>query len=223
MTTVGPAGTGVWTIVVAAGTATRFGRPKQYELLGGRRVLDWAVEAARAVSEGIVLVVAAEALDRPEPGVEHVVAGGDTRSASVRAGLAAVPLDARVVLVHDAARPLASAALFQAVLAAVLAGADAAVPAVPVTDTLRRVVPAGPGGGAVDRTELVAVQTPQGFPAEALRRAHEGEPDATDDAGLVESAGGRVVLVAGETANLKLTGPDDIAVLGALLARRAPA
>ena len=224
MTTGGVAATGVWTIVVAAGAATRFGRPKQYERLGGRRVLDWAVEAARSVSDGVVLVVPVEAVDRREPAVDHVVAGGATRSESVRAGLAALPPEARVVLVHDAARPLASAALFHSVVAAVLAGADAAVPAVPITDTVRRVAPVGTRGGAVDRTELVAVQTPQGFRAEVLRRAHHGAPDATDDAGLVESVGGRVVLVAGETSNLKITGPDDVAVLGVLLARRgAPA
>ena len=221
MTTAAPRA-GVWTIVVAAGAATRFGRPKQYERLGDRRVLDWAVGAARRVSEGIVLVVPPEDAGRPEPSVERVVAGGATRSASVRAGLAAVPPGARVVLVHDAARPLASARLFEAVVAAVLAGADAAVPAVPVTDTIRRVA-AGDGNGTVDRTELVAVQTPQGFLAGALRRAHQGDPDATDDAGLVESAGGQVVLVAGETSNQQITGPDDLAVLGALLARRVGA
>src|SRR5688572_11330934 len=109
----------VWTIVVAAGTGSRFGRQKQYEKLGERRVLDWALEAARAVSEGVVLVVPPDVAGRPEPGVDAVVPGGTTRSQSVRAGLAAVPVEVEVVLVHDAARPLASVTLFERVIHAV--------------------------------------------------------------------------------------------------------
>ena len=129
----------VWTIVVAAGSASRFGEPKQYMPLGAQRVLDWSLAAARSATEGVVLVVPADATGRAEPGADHVVAGGATRSASVRAGLAAVPLGAEVIVVHDAARPLADPALWQRVLAAVDSGADAAVPCIPVTDTLRRV------------------------------------------------------------------------------------
>jgi 2-C-methyl-D-erythritol 4-phosphate cytidylyltransferase len=206
----------VWTIVVAAGTGTRFGRAKQYERLGDRRVLDWALEAAQAVSEGVVLVVAPDSAGRREPAADAVVPGGATRSESVRAGLAAVPGDADVVLVHDAARPLASVALFEAVVAAVRAGADAAVPALPVANTVKRVA-RGVVVGTVDRADLVEVQTPQGFAAAALRAAHAAAPEATDDAGLVEAAGGRVVVVEGEAANLKLTHPQDLAVVRALL------
>jgi 2-C-methyl-D-erythritol 4-phosphate cytidylyltransferase len=211
----------IWTIVVGAGSATRFGRLKQYEPLGDRRVLDWALGSARSVSEGIVLVVAPEAFGRREPGADAVVAGGATRSASVRAGLAAVPGEAEVVVVHDAVRPLASVGLFEAVVHAVRAGADAAVPGVPLTDTVKRLGPEGHVVATLDRSQLVAVQTPQAFAAAALRRAHEGDPEATDDAALVEAAGGRVVVVAGEPSNLKVTRLDDLLVARALLSHQA--
>ncbi|HZM30515.1 MAG TPA: 2-C-methyl-D-erythritol 4-phosphate cytidylyltransferase, partial [Acidimicrobiales bacterium] len=127
----------VWAIVVAAGSGNRFGAAKQYQPLGGRRVLDWSLEAARAASDGVVVVVPADRTADAEPLADAVAAGGDTRSASVRAGLAAVPDDAEVVVVHDGARPLAGAALFATVVAAVRDGADAAVPGVPLADTLR--------------------------------------------------------------------------------------
>ncbi|HVF32839.1 MAG TPA: 2-C-methyl-D-erythritol 4-phosphate cytidylyltransferase [Acidimicrobiales bacterium] len=210
----------VWSIVVAAGSGTRFGRAKQYERLGDRRVLDWALAAARAVSEGVVLVVPPDSAGRREAGADAVVPGGSTRSESVRAGLAAVPGEADVVVVHDAARPLASVALFEAVVAAVSGegGADCAIPGVAVANTVKRV-----RGSAVvetvDRVDLVEVQTPQGFSAAALRAAHADAPDATDDAALVESAGGRVVVVPGEPVNLKLTHPEDLLVLRALIER----
>jgi len=201
---------------VAAGSGTRFGRAKQYEKLGDRRVLDHALEPARAVSEGIVLVVPPDTAGRREAGVDAVVPGGATRSESVRAGLAAVPGEADVVLVHDAARPLATTALFEAVVAAVRDGADAAIPGVAVANTVKR-VKGTEVVGTVDRADLVEVQTPQGFRASALRAAHAGEPDATDDAALVEAAGGRVVVVPGEPSNLKLTHPHDLAVARVLL------
>jgi len=201
-------------IVVAAGQATRFGRPKQYELLGGRRVLDWSIAAARSVADGLVVVVPAGAEDAPEAAADATVGGGATRSASVRAGLAAVPPEATIVLVHDAARPLASPALFGRVVDAVCAGADAVVPAVAVADTLRR-----RDGGTVDRDELVAVQTPQGFRARALRDAHATREEATDDAALVERQGGSVVLVEGEPGNRKITDPSDLAAAEGMIDR----
>jgi 2-C-methyl-D-erythritol 4-phosphate cytidylyltransferase len=211
----------VWTIVVAAGSGSRFGRAKQYERLGERRVLDWGLEAARAVSEGVVLVVPPDSAGRREPGVDAVVPGGSTRSASVRAGLAAVPGDAEIVLVHDAARPLASIALFEAVIAAVRDGADAAVPGIAVANTVKRVV-ADQVVETVDRAGLVEVQTPQGFRASALRVAHADDPDATDDAGLVEATGGAVRIVEGEPTNIKLTHPHDLAIARALVLEGAP-
>jgi 2-C-methyl-D-erythritol 4-phosphate cytidylyltransferase len=206
----------MWVIVVAAGSGSRFGRPKQYEELAGRPVLDWSVAAARAAAggsgDGVVVVVPPERAAKPASGADTVVGGGATRSSSVRAGLAAVPADADVIVVHDGARPLAGAELFARVVGAVRDGADAAVPAVDVTDTLRH-----RSGRAVDRNGLVAVQTPQAFRASSLRRAHAAEPEATDDASLVEAAGGKVVVVEGSPANLKITRPVDLALAEALL------
>jgi 2-C-methyl-D-erythritol 4-phosphate cytidylyltransferase len=207
----GPTGP-VWTIVVAAGSGSRFGRPKQYQPMGDRRVLDWSLRAARSASDGVVLVVPVENAGDVEPAADRVVAGHVSRSGSVRAGLDAVPADAEVVVVHDGARPLATTDLFATVIAAVRAGPAAAVPAVPVTDTLRY-----RSGGVVDRDDLVAVQTPQAFRAADLRRAHATGQQATDDASLVEATGGTVVLVPGEATNLKITYPTDLLIAEALL------
>jgi 2-C-methyl-D-erythritol 4-phosphate cytidylyltransferase len=199
----------VWSIVVAAGSGARFGGPKQYDLLDGRRVLDHAVDACRAAGDGVVLVVPPDRARDPEPAADAVVGGGATRAGSVRAGLTAVPDDADVIVVHDAARPWASAALFAAVIDAVRRGHDGAVPGLPLADTVKRV-----DGGRVmetlDRAGLVAVQTPQAFRAEVLRKAHASGADATDDAALVEQAGGAVVVVAGEPGNRKVTRPGDL-------------
>ena len=208
----------VWTGVVAAGRGERFGGDKQVADLGGRPVVAHSVSAAAQASDGVVVVVAAnkrtEALILLEglDGVAAVVNGGATRSASVRSGLAAVPHDAEIVLIHDGARPLASAALFARVVAAVRAGADAVVPGVPVADSLRAT-----DGSVVDRGGLIAVQTPQGFRADRIRSAHVGCDDASDDATLVEAAGGTVVIVDGEAANLKITRPIDLVLAGGAL------
>lgn len=199
----------IWAIVVAAGSGSRFGGAKQFEELEGRRVVDWALAASRSVADGVVLVVPADHTGDEAP-ADTVVSGGATRSASVRAGLAAVPAEAEVVIVHDAARPFAAPALFEAVVAAVRNGADAAVPGLPLADTVKRVA----GSQVVetlDRDELVAVQTPQAFKAEALRRAHAGAGEATDDAALVEAAHGLVVIVPGDPANTKITLRSDLA------------
>ena len=205
----------VWAIVVAAGSGRRFGAAKQYEPLAGRRVLDWSLAAARAAANGVVLVVPPDRAGDDEPLADAVVPGTATRSGSVRAGLAAVPDAAGVVVVHDGARPLADAATFAAVVAAVRAGADAALPGLPVSDTLRART-----GGLIDRDELVAVQTPQAFRAAALRRAHAGGAEATDDATLVEASGGKVVVVDGSPTNVKITHPTDLVVAEALLRGR---
>src|SRR5690606_23484397 len=144
---------------------------------------------------------------RPRGRPHVVVPGGATRPASVRAGLAAVPDEAAAIVVHDPARPVPVPHVWRAVLEAVAAGADAAVPGVPVTDTLRSI-----HGGVVDRSSLVAVQTPQAFRAAALRAAHADGGDATDDASLVEARGGNVVLVDGDPRNVKITTPADLSV-----------
>jgi len=200
----------VWAIVVAAGSGSRFGGPKQFEELEGRRVVDWALVASRSVADGVVLVVPADHLEDEAPVADAIVAGGATRSASVRAGLDVVPADATVVVVHDAARPFAAPALFEAVVTAVRDGADGAVPGVALADTVKQVRD-GQVVATLDRAELVAVQTPQAFAATALRRAHAGAGEATDDAALVEAAGGRVVVVPGDPANTKITLRTDLA------------
>jgi 2-C-methyl-D-erythritol 4-phosphate cytidylyltransferase len=207
----------VWTVVVAGGSGERFGAPKQFAMAGGRPLVEWAVDAARGASDGVVLVVPAGCgHDDHRHGADAVVTGGGTRAASVRAGLAAVPPEAEVIVVHDGARPLASPALFRAVVAEVRAGAAAAVPALPVADTLKTAFD-GVVTSTVDRSGLVAVQTPQAFRAEVLRRAHSREADATDDAGLVEAEGATVRVVPGEARNLKVTTPADLEVVQALV------
>jgi 2-C-methyl-D-erythritol 4-phosphate cytidylyltransferase len=197
----------VWTIVVAAGSGQRFGGPKQFEDLGGRPLLAWAVETAASASDGVVVVL--------PPGHEPLgpgeVHGGATRSESVRRGLAAVPSNASVIVVHDAARPLAPATLFRAVVDAVVGGADAAVPGVPVADTIKLVDESGTVVHTPDRRRLVAVQTPQAFRASSLRDVHARGGEATDDAALVEDAGGHVVVVPGVPEARKVTEPDDLA------------
>ncbi len=215
-------------MVLAAGAGRRFGpQPKQYELLDGERVLDRSLATARAAADHVIVVLAAGEETEGESLVasgaaDEAVTGGSERADSVRAALAVVDDDAAVVVVHDAARPLASAALHQAVVAAVHAGADAAIPGVEVTDTIKRVDTPGPWGRmlvaeTLDRRDLVAVQTPQAFRPDVLRRAHATRGMATDDAGLVEAVGGRVVVVEGEATNIKITGPHDLAVAAVLL------
>ena len=143
----------VWTIVVAAGSGLRFGAAKQFEVIGGRRIVDWAVEEAGRHSVGVVVVLPVGQATGPGQ-----VEGGATRSESVRRGLAAVPTDATIVCVHDAARPFASPVIFQRVISAVVDGADAAVPGVAVVDRtidttvlgLRKKL-----GAAADRVETV--------------------------------------------------------------------
>lgn len=207
-----------WAVVVAGGSGVRFGAPKQFAHLAGRPVAEWSLETARRACAGTVLVVPAGTKGTWE--ADFVVSGGPTRSASVRAGLDAVPDAATVIAVHDAARPLASLELWQAVIAAVEAGADAAIPAAPVTDTVKEV---GPRGRLVtlDRSRLVAVQTPQAFRAELIKRLHRNLTEATDDAALVEAAGGRVTLVDAPPDNIKITSPTDLTVAAALLGARA--
>lgn len=207
----------MWAIVVAAGSGARYGGAKQFADLDGMAVVERSVRAARSVSDGVVVVLpAADVADladgAPPFGADACVPGGATRSGSVRAGLRAVPSGAGVVIVHDGARPLAPIGLFASVVRAVRGGADAAVPVVPVTDTIRR-----QGGGVVERSDLLAVQTPQAFPADVLRRAHAGGAEATDDVALVEAAGGKVVTVDGDPRNLKITDPHDLVVAAALL------
>ncbi|MEU9075946.1 2-C-methyl-D-erythritol 4-phosphate cytidylyltransferase [Kitasatospora sp. NPDC048538] len=235
-------------VVPAAGRGERLGpgAPKALRELGGVPLLVHAVRAlARSRAVGLVVVAApadgvaevvallgSHGLDDKDI---RVVAGGATRQESVRLGLAATPADVEVVLVHDAARPLVPVEVVDAVAAAVRAGAVAVVPAVPLADTVKRVEP-NPGLpepvlDTPDRATLRAVQTPQGFDratlvevhAKALAEESAGALDAppvTDDAGLVERYGGRVVVVPGHEEAFKVTRPLDLVLAEAVLARR---
>jgi 2-C-methyl-D-erythritol 4-phosphate cytidylyltransferase len=212
----------VWAILVAAGRGERLGldRPKAFAKLRDEPLL---AEPLRRLEgclwvDGIVLVAPpgweeAAILLAEEEGcgkVHACVAGGETRSDSVRAGLAEVPADARVVLVHDAARPLVSDEVVERVLAPLSEGWDGVVPGLPVGDTLKRVGLDGAVEETVPRDALWAVQTPQAFVAETLRRAQANGGAATDCAGLVEEAGGRVKVVEGDPRLLKVTSEADL-------------
>jgi len=221
-----------WAIVVAGGDGARLGadRPKAFVGLGGRPLLAHSIDLFEdhPAVDRIVLVVPAEweepatlLADELAAGkVAAAVPGGATRALSVAAGLAEVAGDAHAILVHDAARPFASAELVDRVLGA-LDAHDGAIPALPLTDTVKRVHD-GVVAETLERGELRAVQTPQAFRAAALRRAYAAPADvvrdATDCASLVEEAGFAVAAVPGEPENVKITAPDDLARAEARLA-----
>lgn len=221
-------------IVPAAGRGERLGPglPKALRLLGGVPMLAHAVRVlARARLVDLVLVAAppddVESVrrmlaDHADGAELRVVAGGATRQESVRRALESLDPDVDVVLVHDAARPLVPAETVDAVTAAVRAGAPAVVPALPVTDTVKRVDADEMVLETVHRAELRAVQTPQGFRRDVLEQAHRGARtgDATDDAGLVEQAGVPVRVIPGAEEAFKITRPLDLVLAEAVLARR---
>ena len=212
-------------LVVAAGRGERLGSdgPKAFVALAGRPLLQWSVDALRAVP-AIERIVVALPEGAPAPAGCIGVAGGAERSHSVRAALAAAG-EADVVLVQDAARPLLTPELASACLEALDDGCwDAAIAAAPVTDTIKRAGADGAVLETLDRSALWAIQTPQVFRRAALERAL-ARPDAelaaaTDDAMLVERDGGRVRVVTAPRENLKVTTPLDLALAELLLARR---
>lgn len=220
---------GVWAILVAAGRGDRLGgkRPKAFAKLGERVLL--AESLARLErSDWIESIVVAAPEDWEEPAillaeelgagkVVSAVTGGATRADSVRAGLAEIPEDAAVVLVHDAARPVLPEEVIERVLSALGEGWDGAVPALPISDTVKRAGPEGAVIETVDRTDLYAVQTPQAFAADVLRRALSGSGDGTDCASFVEAAGGRVKVVEGDKRLLKITDAADLDFVESLL------
>jgi 2-C-methyl-D-erythritol 4-phosphate cytidylyltransferase len=219
-------------VIVAAGRGERLGqdRPKALVPLAGRTLLEHAVDALRAVEQVVEIIVAlpAEHLDGAPAGV-LTVAGGAVRSQSVARGLAAAPPGAEAVIVHDAARPLATPELFRRALEELAAtGADAVIAAAPVTDTIKQAAPDGHTvATTLERERLWAVQTPQVFRRAALERAlASGEAElarATDDAWLVERQGGTVRLLRSSPRNLKITTPLDLQVAEMLLAQGASA
>jgi 2-C-methyl-D-erythritol 4-phosphate cytidylyltransferase len=212
-------------LIVTAGSGERLGagRPKALVELGGRPLVQWSIDTLRGVG-AIEQIIVAMPPGVPAPAGVTGVSGGATRSESVRLALAAAA-SADTVLVHDAARPLLTAALAERVITALLddEDADAAIAAVPVTDTVKRV-----GEGRVretlDRSLLWAVQTPQVFRRAALEGAlavsSETLARATDDAWLIERAGGAVLVVRSSEENLKVTTPHDLRVAELLLAER---
>ncbi|HET8893418.1 MAG TPA: 2-C-methyl-D-erythritol 4-phosphate cytidylyltransferase [Gaiellaceae bacterium] len=219
----------VWAILVAAGRGERLGldHPKAFAKLNGQALL---AEPLRRLDESdwidAIVLVAPPGWEEPaillaeELGLGKVsacVAGGERRSDSVRNGLAEVPPDAVVALVHDAARPFLPEEVIGRVLAPLSDGWDGAIPGLPVSDTLKKV---GADGAIVDtlsRDGLWYVQTPQAFAADVLRRAVANGADATDCAGLVEAVGGRVKVVEGDARLLKVTTADDLAKIASLL------
>ena len=221
-------GSSVWAVLVAAGRGERFGadRPKAFANLAGRPLLAESLERLEACDwvEALVVVAPAEweepsILLAEELGVgkvHAVVTGGATRADSVRAGVAEVPDGAAVLVVHDAARPLLRNAVVERVVTAIGEAWDGAVPALPLADTVK-LAEGEAVVATVERSGLVAVQTPQAFLAGSLRRALAGDEDATDCAALVEAAGGRVRLVEGDRRLVKVTTQADLDFVETLL------
>ena len=210
-----------WSIVLAAGLGSRFGANKQLAALGHQRVVEWSIEAARASSHGVILVInSANIEDAATLNADIVVTGGSSRGESVRNGLKALPGSATIVVVHDAARPGASTKLFESVINAVEAGADAAVPGIAIPDTLKQVQD-GPSGKEVkctlDRDTIMAIQTPQAFNRKMLEAAHADTREATDDAALIEAIGGTVEVVPGDATAIKITEPTDLVIAAELM------
>ena len=203
-------------IIAAAGSGERFGAPIPKALihLGDKTLLEHALANIAPVVNQIVVTAPAGYESRIKELVGEeiiVVTGGATRSESVRLGLAALPADTQFVLVHDAARSLASSALAQSILDALRAGDVAVIPGLPEVDTVKIVDAAGYVNATPDRASLRKVQTPQGFAYSVLKAAHALPQDATDDAVLVANAGHKVRIIAGEERALKITTPTDLA------------
>jgi 2-C-methyl-D-erythritol 4-phosphate cytidylyltransferase len=202
-------------IIPAGGSGERLGatRPKAFVVCAGRPMVEWSVEALSAVCSRVVVAVP---LGREQP--PDRVAGGASRSASVRNALDAAP-EATVVVIHDAARPLVTAGLVRECLEA-LDGVDGAIAAAPITDTVHVASPDLLIASSPDRSTLWAAQTPQVFRADVLRRANDSGEEATDEASLVASAGGTVRLIEGPSDNIKVTTPTDLRLAEAILRDR---
>jgi 2-C-methyl-D-erythritol 4-phosphate cytidylyltransferase len=221
-------------IVAAAGRGERLGAavPKAMQLLAGEPLVVHAVRSVAAAQHISYVIVAAPPDDVASvrdqlaalvsaPTIS-VVLGGATRQQSVAAALDVVPPDVDVVLVHDAARPLAPTSLVDTVATAVRAGHDAVVPGIPLTDTVKQVDARGAVVATPNRATLRAIQTPQGFRRKVLARAHAAATggDVTDDATLVERLGDTVYVISGAPEAFKITRPLDLVLAEALLATR---
>ncbi len=210
----------VWGVVLAGGGGTRFGGLKQFAVLGGQTLLERVVDIAAERCDGVVVVLPA---GHNWPGKGVRATGGATRAESVRAGLSALPEDAEIVCITDAAHPLATPGLYERVIAAVRGGADAALPGLPLTDAVKKLEAAeqpgilGLAGATTPAGGSVSAQMPMAFDLATLRRAHEQIADAVEDSAMVAAAGGRVVVVPGEPTNVHVTTPDELRVAQALL------
>jgi 2-C-methyl-D-erythritol 4-phosphate cytidylyltransferase len=205
----------VWAIVLAGGVSRRFGdRPKQFERVGGLRMVDRTVAAARRTCDRVALVLPPGREWDGEP-VDALVEGGDHQSESLRAGLATLPADAAIAVVADPAHPLASDALFRTVIDAVRRGADGAVPVVPILEVVAR-VREGRVLGTVPRTDLVLTQSPHAFRVPVLRAVHADRPRPVENSGLLVERGHRVDVVPGEPGNLHVTTAAELAVADSL-------
>lgn len=210
----------VWAVVLAAGRGQRLGPgvAKQWLDVDGRRAVDRVVATAASVVDGTVLVLPPDAAWDGPP-VQAVAVGGATRAQSVRAGLALVPEDADIVVVHDAAHPLASAVLFERVVDRVRAGADAAVCVIPMTEVVQ-VVEDGRVVSVLPKSGQVLAQMPAAFRASVLRTAHATAPESVEDIALLMAAGADVVAVQGDSANLHVTTTEEWQMAGVLAAWR---
>ena len=207
-----------WAIVLAGGVSRRFGeRAKQFEPVGGTRMVDRTVAAARRTCDGVTVVLPPGTRWTGEP-VDAVAEGGDHQSESLRAGLATAPADAAIVVVADPAHPLASDALFRSVIAAVRDGADGAVPVIPILEVVQR-VRAGRVIETLPKDDLVLTQTPQAFRADVLRAAHADRPRPVENSGLLVERGHRVVTVPGDVHNRHVTTRVELAIAESLTFR----
>lgn len=204
----------VWAIVLAAGSGSRFGGAKQFALIAGRTLIDHVVTTAALVCDGVVLALP-PGTGWTSPGVTTVVPGGPTRAASVRSGLVAVPGQAEIIVVHDAAHPLASRALFEAVIAKVRDGAEGAVPVLPGTEAIGHVQD-GRLLTTVSARDYHLVQTPHAFRAASLRALHADRPETGDEASLFVTRGHTIVTVPGDPRNIHVSTPDDLALAAKL-------
>jgi 2-C-methyl-D-erythritol 4-phosphate cytidylyltransferase len=246
----------VWGLVLAGGGGTRFGGLKQFAQLSGQSLLERVVELTAAQCDGVVVVLPAGHTWPGASGTEAAgigpgravitATGGRTRAESVRSGLAVLPPEAGIVVITDAAHPLASATLYQRVIAAVQHGADGALPGLPLADAIKRLEPLddeppavtaipaqaeavraavpqppaallGLAGATTAAGGNVSAQMPMAFAVPALRRAHQNIGDAVEDSAMVSADGGRVVIVPGEPTNVHVTTPAELAIAEALL------
>lgn len=203
-----------WAVLLAGGTGDRFGSEKQFARLGEHRLVDLALAAVAAVCDGVVLVLPPTVTWDGAP-VEAIAAAGPDRCASVRSGLAMVPQEAEIIVVHQAANPLASTETVRSLIRRVRAGADAAVPGLTPPDVVRRV-----NGGFVvadvGRDELVLLQVPCAFDAAMLRAAHESGLPALEDTALVAAVGGSIAVIDGDASNVHVTTPTDLRIAACL-------